>query len=303
MTDINEIKSLSICIVGINAEQYLRNCIDSIHSSGLLIPYEIIYVDNGSTDGTKTMLESGFPEVRTCWNAQNLGYAKANNQAISLAQYGTILLLNPDTIVKRGSIDELVDYLRQHPVSGLVGPKVLNSDGTFQAHCKRGEARPWEVFCYFFGLSNLFPRSRLFSGYLQGFLDEDQVNDVPAISGSCMMIRREVIDQIGSLDERYFAYQEDTDYCVQARKAGWKVTYVPTSIIIHYGGKGGTEHQPFMTIYVWHQSYFRYYKKQLAQDYFFLFNWFYYFLMGIKLGLSVLINIFRSNKHPGPKRG
>ncbi len=303
MTDLNEIKSLSICIVGINAEQYLRDCIHSIHSSALQIPYEIIYVDNGSTDGSKTMLGREFPEVSAFWNAQNLGYAKANNQAISLAQNGAVLLLNPDTIVKRGSINELVDYLRQHPGSGIVGPKVLNSDGSFQAHCKRGEARPWEVFCYFFGLSKLFPRSRQFSGYLQGFLDEDEVHDVPAISGSCMMIRREVIDQVGLLDERYFAYQEDTDYCVQARKAGWKVTYVPTSVIIHYGGKGGTEHQPFKTIYVWHQSYFRYYKKQLAQDYFFLFNWFYYILMGLKLALSVLINIFRSNKRPGPKRG
>jgi GT2 family glycosyltransferase len=303
MTALNEIKSLSICIVGINAEKYLRNCILSIHASTSQVPYEIIYVDNGSTDETKTMLEREFPEVRTIWNAQNAGYAKANNQAISLAQNNAILLLNPDTLVEHGSIDELVDYLCQHLGSGLVGPKVLNSDGSFQAHCKRGEARPWEVFCYFFGLSRLFPRSRLFSGYLQGFLDEDEVHDVPAISGSCMLIRREVIDQIGPLDERYFAYQEDTDYCVQARKAGWKVTYVPASVITHFGGKGGTEHQPFKTIYVWHQSYYRYYKKQLAQDYFFLFNYFYYFLMGVKLALSVLINIFRSNKRPGPKRG
>ena len=298
----DEKKKLSICIVGINSERYLRDCIDSIRSCGMLFPYEIIYVDNGSTDGTQGMLERAFPEVQTLWNGRNLGYAKANNQAINLSEGDFVLLLNPDTLVPQSSLPELVAYLVEHPQTGIGGPKVLNSDGSFQAHCKRGEARPWEVFSYFSGLSRLFPNSRIFSGYLQGFLSENETHEVPAISGSCMLIRRAVIEQIGLLDERFFAYQEDTDYCVQARKAGWKVTYVPASTVTHFGGRGGAGQQPFRTIFVWHQSYYRYYKKQLAQDYFFLFNWFYYLLMGIKFGVSVFINLFRSNKHPGPKR-
>lgn len=303
MTELKPIQKLSVCIVGINAASYLRNCLHSIAACGLAVPYEVIYVDNGSTDGTRAMLETEFPEVRAIWNGQNTGYARANNQGIRLTQDSAVLLLNPDTLVEPGSLNHLLDYLRQHPECGIAGPRVLNSDGSFQAHCKRGEARPWEVFCYFLGLSKLFPRSRVFSGYLQGFLDEYEIHNVPAISGSCMLIRREVMDQIGLLDERYFAYQEDTDYCVQARKAGWKVTYVPAAVITHFGGKGGTQHQPFRTIFVWHQSYYRYYKKQLAQDYFFLFNYFYYLLMGVKLAFSIFINLFRSNKHPGPRRG
>lgn len=296
-------QKLSICIVGINTETYLRQCIQSIAGSGLTFPYEIIYVDNKSNDGTRAMLESEFPEVKAIWNEENGGYAKANNQAMALTGHNPVLLLNPDTLVEPGSLNHLMDYLRQHPKCGIVGPRVLNSDGTFQAHCKRGEARPWEVFCYFLGLSRLFPRSPKFSGYLQGFLDEHQIHDVPAISGSCMLIRRDVIDQIGLLDERFFAYQEDTDYCVTARKAGWKVTYLPSAVITHFGGKGGTQQQPFRTIFAWHQSYFRYYRKHLAQDYFFLFNYFYYLLMGMKLVTSVVINLFRQNKRPGPKRG
>lgn len=296
-------KTFSICIVGINAQSYLRNCINSISSSGLTVPYEIIYVDNYSTDDTKSMLEREFPEVRTIWNSQNLGYAKANNQAINLNQSPYVLLLNPDTIVGPGSLNGLLDYLITHPKTGIAGPKVLNSDGSFQSHCKRGEARPWEAFCYFSGLSKLFPRSRLFSGYLQGFLDENEIHDVPAISGSCMLIRREVINHIGLLDERYFAYQEDTDYCVQARKAGWNVTYFPAAIVTHIGGKGGAEAQPYKTIIEWHRSYFRYYKKNLSGDYFFIFNWLYYLLMGVKLILSIVINFFRANKYVGPKRG
>lgn len=295
--------TLSICIVGINAEIYLRNCLYSIYSGGLTVPYEIIYIDNFSIDGTKQMLESEFAEVRTLWNPENVGYAKANNQAIRLTHSPFVLLLNPDTIAAPGSLSGLVDYMVNHPRAGIAGPKVLNSDGSFQQHCKRGEARPWEAFCYFSGLAKLFPKSRIFSGYLQGFLDENEINNVPAISGSCMLIRRGVIDQIGLLDERYFAYQEDTDYCVQARKAGWEVVYYPLSIVTHIGGKGGAEAQPYKTILEWHRSYFRYYNKNLAKDYFFLFNWLFYLLMGVKLALSVIVNFFRRQKHVGPKRG
>jgi hypothetical protein len=293
---------LSICIVGINSTQYLRDCIHSIQEGGLDLPYEIIYVDNGSTDNTLQMLRGEFPEVATLWNPANQGYARANNQAIQLARGGLVLLLNPDTLVPAGSLSALVSYLKEHPQTGIAGPKVLNSDGSFQAHCKRGEARPWEVFCYFTGLARLFPHNPHFSGYLQSFLDEDEIHQVPAISGSCMLIRRAVLEQIGLLDERFFAYQEDTDLCVRARKAGWQVTYMPAARITHFGGKGGSGHQPYRTIFVWHQSYYRYYRKHLAQDYFFLFNWFYYLLMGLKFGLSVVINLLRAEKRPGPKR-
>lgn len=303
MTNQADTPELSICLLGINAEEVLRGCIRSIHSSGLTVPYEIIYVDNASTDGTRKMLERDFPTVRTVWNKQNLGYAQGNNQAIRMTSSRYVLLLNPDTLVEPGSISGLMGYMNSHPQTGIAGPKVLNSDGSFQSHCKRGEARPWEVFCYFSGLAKLFPHSRTFSGYLLGFLDENEINHVPAISGSCMLIRREVIAQIGLLDEQFFAYQEDTDYCVRARKAGWKVTYAPTSKIIHFGGKGGAGAQPYKQIFVWHQSYFRYYRKQLAQDYFFLFNWFYYGLMALKLAASLIINLFRVNKHAGPTRG
>lgn len=303
MTQASSTPDLSICIVAIDAGEVLRDCLNSIRENAPSGTYQVIYVDNGSSDGTRQMLEQDFPEVKTIWNSKNLGFAKANNQAIQTTRSRYVLLLNPDTLVKPGSLDLLMNYLSDHPKTGIIGPKVLNADGSFQAHCKRGEARPWEVFCYFSGLSRLFPHSPKLSGYLQGFLDEDATNNVPAISGSCMLIRREVIDQIGMLDERFFAYQEDTDYCVSARKAGWFVTYLPAAQIVHFGGKGGAGAQPFRQIFVWHQSYFRYYKKQLAQDYFFLFNWFFYALMVIKLAASLTLNLFRKNRHAGPNRG
>ena len=138
-----------------------------------------------------------------------------------------MLLLNPDTIVLPGAFNELVAYLESHPEVGICGPKVLNRDGTLQKACQRGVSRPWAAFSYFSGLSALFPHSKFFGGYLLNYLDEDEIHEVDGISGSCMLIRRQVIEQIGYLDERFFAYQEDADYCFQAKKAGWKVVYLP----------------------------------------------------------------------------
>jgi len=300
---MNQLLDLSICIVTLNAQQYLENCLDSIkkHADGLA--YEIIVVDNGSSDETTQMLKEKYPEVVLIENEQNLGFAKPNNQAIAASQPGKyILLLNPDTLVYGSSLQGLVSFAEEHPKAGVVGPKVLNGDGTFQKHCKRGEARPWETFCYFLGLSRLFPKAKFFSGYLQTYLDENETHEIPAISGCCMLIRRETFNTIGGLDEDLFAYQEDTEYCVRARKSGWKVYYTPDAQITHYGGKGGSRAQPYKAIYKWHQSYYIYYNKHLAQDYFFLFNWFYYLVMLLKLCFSLFINLFRQEKHAGPNR-
>ncbi|GAP13949.1 predicted glycosyltransferases [Longilinea arvoryzae] len=294
---------LSICIVGINAFDYLQKCLESIIASKIDVNYEIIYIDNHSTENGIDPIRTQFPMLIIIQNPQNKGFARANNQGIRIAKGKYILLLNPDTIVEENAIPRMIDYLRQNPDTGIVGPKVLNSDGSFQPHCKRGEARPWEVICYFSRLSSLFPHNPFFSGYLQGHLDENQTHHVPSISGCCMLIRREALDQIGLLDEVFFAYQEDTDYCVRARKAGWNVTYFPSAQIVHFGGKGGANAQPLKAIFEWHRSYYYYYRKNLSQDYFILVNWFFYCLMLLKLIFSLIINSFRKEKYAGPKRG
>jgi GT2 family glycosyltransferase len=312
---------LSICIATLNACDYLQNCLRSIFEQPSqlnitsaapgapdqaveqpILNIELIVVDNGSTDSTIAMLQTEFPTVRLIRNDTNLGFARPINQALhaSLGKY--LLLLNPDTIVLSGSINELVAYLESNPEVGICGPKVLNRDGTLQKACRRGVSRPWAAFSYFSGLSSLFPHSKFFGGYLLNYLDEDETHQVDGISGSCMLIRRQVIEQIGYLDERYFAYQEDADYCFQAKNCGWKVVYLPTSQIIHFGGQGGSRVQPYRSIYEWHRSYYLYYRKNLARDYFILFNWFYYFLMGLKLVLALTANAFRTNKFAGPRR-
>lgn len=274
---------LSICLVPLNALEYLEPLLDSIqkHTSGL--SYEVIMVDNGSTDGTSDWIEQHHPEISLIRNQANLGFTRGNNQAMALAKGDFLLLLNPDTLLTEDCFGPQIAYLRENTEVGITIPKVLNADGSFQQQSRRGDARPAEVFGYFLKLGKLFPKKRALNGYLQSWLPEDEVAEVKAVSGSCMFIRREVYEQIGGLDEQFFAYQEDSDYCMRARQSGWKVMYVPLSSIIHYAGEGGSKTQPFYSIFQWHRSYYLYYRKHFAREHFFLFNWFYYLVMIAKL--------------------
>jgi GT2 family glycosyltransferase len=294
--------NLSICIVTLQARDYLRDCLHSIAKNPPSGEYEIIVVDNGSTDGTLDMLSGEFPQVQGIYNAQNKGYTAPMNQALRASRGAYVAQLNPDTLLNPGAFDELIGFLECHPEAGICGPKVLNPDGTLQGPCRRGESRPWAVITYFTGLYRLFPRSKFFGGYLMNYMDEDTTHEVAGVSGSCMLIRREVIRQIGYLDERFFAWQEDADYCFRARQAGWQVYYVPRARIVHYGGRGGSRIEPFRSILQWHKSYWLYYRKNLAKDYFFVLNWLYDGLILAKLLWALLVNALRKEKYAGPRR-
>jgi len=287
---------LSICIITLDARDYLRACLESIRKYSPALSYEIIVADNASTDGTVEMLARDYPQVRVIRNPQNFGFSKPVNQMLAVAQGDFFVLLNPDTLLVEDVFTPLVAYLRAHPEVGIAIPKVVNADGSLQVQSRRGEARPAEVFGYFFRLGKLFPRSRKLNGYLQSWLPENEIAEVKAVSGSCMFIRRETYQQVGAFDEQFFAYQEDSDYCLRARQAGWKVMYVPLAKIIHFGGQGGSSAQPVQSLYQWHRSYYLYYRKHFAKDYFFLFNWFYYGMMALKLLLALLVNQFKPHK-------
>jgi GT2 family glycosyltransferase len=293
---------LSICIVNYQARDYLNNCLRSIIANPPQGDYEIIVVDNGPTDGSVKMLQAEFPKVAVIENPANLGFTAPTNQALRRATGQFLLLLNPDTLLHPQAFDRLIAFMQQHPQVGICGPKVLNTDGSLQAPCRRGESRPWAVISYFLRLHRLFPDSRLFGGYLLNYIDEDVTHEVAGVAGSCMLVRRQVVDQIGYLDERFFAYQEDADYCFQARRAGWQVYYLPTAQVTHFGGEGGSRVQPYRSIFAWHRSYWLYYRKNLASDYFFLFNWAFYLVMLVKLLLTLLVNLLRPVKSAGRQR-
>lgn len=293
---------LSLCIPTLNAKNLLRDCLRSIYTNTHRVTFEIIVVDNHSQDGTLEMLRDEFPDVRVIANDYNAGYTKPTNQALRVSTGRYALLLNNDTLILPNALDQLVEFADAHPEIGIVTPKVLNRDGTLQKQCRRGLATPWELFCYFSGLAARFPNDPRFAGYLLTYLDENTAHPVAAVSGSCMLIRRAVIEQIGLLDERFFAYQEDTDYCYRAGQAGWQVYYYPGARIIHLGGQGGSRAQPYRSIWEWHRSYFLYYRKNLAARYFFLFNWFYYFVMLLKLLSALMINFLRKEKFAGSRK-
>lgn len=279
---------ISFCIVSFNTQEVLRDCLNSLLENPVHIPYEIIVIDNHSIDGTADMLRSEFPAVKLVINDVNRGYTAPMNQALRMARAERFFVqLNPDTLILPGSFDCLVDYMGTHPEVGICTPKVLNRDGTLQKQCRRSAARPWDTIAYFLKLYRLNPKSRLFNGYLMGYFDEDETHEVEACSGSCMLIRREVVDQVGYLDEQFFAWQEDADFCFRTRQAGWKIIYVPSARIVHFGGQGGSQIQLTQSIIEWHRSYYLYYRKNLAKDYFFLFNGLYYCAMFLKLCLAL----------------
>ena len=294
--------SLGICIVTRQSREEVLECLTSLFEKSQGVDLQVVVVDNNSQDGTIEEIRLKFPNVNLIRNNENLGFSRAVNQGLKTLDARYYLLLNPDTIILDNALQTIVQFMEDTPLAGICIPKVLNRDGTLQYQCRRGEARPWEVFSYFLGLARLFPKDQRFTGYLLNHLDNDKINEVKAVSGSCMLIRREVIEQIGYLDERYFAYQEDTDYCVHARQAGWKVYFVPTAQVIHYGGRGGSGVNPYFGVFQWHRSYYLYYRKNLAKDYPFWFHPFYYFAMLAKMVINLMVVLLSREKIVGTRK-
>lgn len=292
---------VSVCIVTLRAKDLLRDCLQSL-AENTQVSCEVIVVDNGSQDGVAEMLAEEFPQVRFVENVENLGYTHPMNQAMRLGRGRYLMQLNPDTLALPAAVDRLVEFMDAHPEVGICGPKVLNRDLTLQKPCRRGEPTPLAVIAYFSGLAALFPRSQRLGQYLMSYMDENEIHPVAGVAGSCMLARRSMAEQLNFLDETFFAYQEDADFCRRARDCGWQVMYNPQAQIIHFGSQGGSRVQPYRSIFEWHRSYYRYYRKHLAQNYFFLFNWAYYLAMLGKLALSLLVNFLRSDKFAGSRK-
>lgn len=228
---------LSIIVVNYNVKEFLHNLLCSIEKASAEIKTEIIVADNASEDGSVEFIKEKFPSVTLIENKSNLGFSKANNLGLKIASGKYLLLLNPDTLVQENTFTEMIKFFDSHPEAGLAGCKILNPDGTLQLACRRSFPGPWTSFCKVTGLSSLFPKSKLFARYNLTYLDENEINEVDAISGSFMMLRKEVYKKIGGLDEIFFMYGEDLDWCYRVQKAGYKVYYVPSTQILHYKGE------------------------------------------------------------------
>ena len=218
---------LSIIIVSWNTSGLLRQCLNSIYETSCRFSFEVIVVDNGSSDDSVSMVEECFPSVILLKNGKNLGFACANNQGLATGQGRYFMLLNSDTIVLPGAVDALVEAANRHPEVGVIGPKLLNMNGTLQ--------QSWSSFPSF--VSELVGRNFRIRRPVP---DVPNMYDVDWIMGACMLVRSETIQDVGKMDEDYFFYSEETDWCFRIKKKNWKVWYLASTEIYHVGG-GSTD--------------------------------------------------------------
>lgn len=228
---------LSVIIVNYQVKFFLEQALLSVHRASQRLRVEVIVVDNASTDGSTELLRDNFPWVRAICNSQNVGFARANNQAIAQAKGKYVLLLNPDTVVAEDTFDRCFAFMETHPEAGGLGVKMVDGSGVFLPESRRGFPDPFVAFCKTFGLSALFPKSRVFNRYYLGYLDAGQTHPADVLSGAYMWLRREALDRSGTLDESFFMYGEDIDLSYRITQAGYLNYYFPETTIIHYKGE------------------------------------------------------------------
>ncbi|MDZ4715993.1 MAG: glycosyltransferase family 2 protein [Cytophagales bacterium] len=226
---------ISIIIVSWNARTHLRNCLNSIRDQGAPVVREVIVVDNASTDGSPEMVAAEFPEVNLIQTGKNLGFAKANNVGIRQAKGTLLALINSDVLIHAGCLQKLADFLDDNAQAGLVGPKVTGGDGLLQLTCGcLPNIR--NTLCEFLLLHQIFPRSRWFSGFQLRELAYARPEAVEVLSGCFWLARRDAVEKVGGLDERFFFYAEDIDWCKRFSDGGWKIFLVPVANATHFGG-------------------------------------------------------------------
>ncbi|MFC1559535.1 glycosyltransferase family 2 protein [Candidatus Margulisiibacteriota bacterium] len=294
-------QDLSIIIANHNSKEYLDRCLSSVVKTASDISHEIILVDNASSDGSVKLVREKYPQVKVIENGENLGFSKASNKGIRSAAGKYIMLLNNDVLIKERALKKLVDFLRENSDAGAVGPKLLNIDGTIQHQCRRDFPTPMNAFFYFSGLGRLFPKNKSLNAYLRTYLDDEVVGAVDSLCGASMVVRKEAIKKIGLLDEDYFMYGEDLDWCYRIKKAGWKIYYQPQAEIVHYGGRTSRQNS-YKNIYEFHKAMRLFYRKHYAGRRPRLVNWGVYLGIWLKYLVDLAKNFLRREKTVGSKK-
>ena len=245
---------LSIIIVNWNTKDLLLQCLESVYQTIKRVEMEVFVVDNGSMDGSIAAAKGRFPEVKFIQNEINLGFARANNQALSLAKGRYLLLLNPDTQVKKGAMERLISFMDAHPEAGGAGAQLLNSDGSRQNSIANFPSLATELLNKSL-LRWFFPSA--FPGKERNYPEPIEVDSV---IGACMVVKRDAIEPVGLLDEGYFLFLEETDWCYRMRRTGWKIYHVPQAEIYHFQGKG-VEMEKKKARVEYYRSLYRFFKK------------------------------------------
>lgn len=228
---------LSIIIVSYQVKYFLEQCLHAVCAAIQNIEAEVWVVDNASTDGTVNYLQVKFPQVKFIINTNNVGFAKANNQALHRCSGKYVLYLNPDTIVPEDCFEQCIHFMNQHEEAGAMGIKMIDGSGTFLPESKRSFPTPMNSLFKLTGLSKLFPRSKTFARYALTYLDENRNHEVDVLSGAFMFCRKEIIVLLNGFDEAFFMYGEDIDLSYRIQKAGYKNYYFGENAIIHFKGE------------------------------------------------------------------
>ncbi len=261
---------LSIIIVNFNTKDLTKLCLDSIHkwSEGAL--WEIIVVDNGSTDGSREMLRK-YTGITLILNKKNLGFAKANNKGIHIAKGKYILLLNSDTELRQDSVRTMLRFMDGHLKAGAATCRLDLPSGAMDPACHRGFPTPWVSLTYLTGLERIFPKSKLFGRYHMGYKNLTIPHQVDVISGAFFLARREAIDQVGLLDEDYFMYAEDIDWAYRFKQKGWEIWFNPEATVLHkkkQSGRSNLLRSRAVTTEIYFHTYnWLFFKKHYAKKY------------------------------------
>ena len=276
---------ISIIIVTWNSQEFIRNCLDSIFLLPDKVGYEIMVVDNGSSDDTPKIVQEFYPKVNLIENRENLGYAKANNQGMEESQGKYILLLNPDTQLMENSLASMYEFMEGNPWVGALGPKLLNPDKSIQPSCREFPSFStliWE----FSGLSIAFHKSRIFGRWRMGYFTFDQPREVDQPMGSCLMLKRETLNDVGFFDENFPMFFNDVDLCFRIKNAGWKIYFFPNAQVIHHKG-ASTRKVKRRMIWLSHLAFYKFFKKHKSG----LSNRLQLFFLCIPLFLSALLRM------------
>ncbi len=228
---------VSIVIVTWNSEPYIRRCLESVWTQDQGSSFEVIVVDNGSSDDTVPLIRRHFPGVRLLEQGANIGFPKATNIGLGEGRGTFFFLLNPDTEVRPGTLGRLAHFLKSHPEAGCVSPKIVETDGSVALFHVREFPNLSNAFFRHFGLRKIFPRNRLFGRETFGDWNYASTRRVPCLHGAALMLPRTTIAAVGGLDEQLPMYFEDLDLCARIAKAGKLLYYEPAAIVVHHGGK------------------------------------------------------------------
>ena len=291
---------LSIIIVNYKSKDFTEGCIKSIYENTSNISFEIIVVDNNSADGCIDMLIEKYSDVKGYQNTENAGFSKANNIGVEIAIGRYLLFLNPDTVIIDRALEKMVEFLDVNVKVGVAGCRVENIDGSLQRACRRSIPTPMSSFFKLTGLSKMFPKSKLMSKYNLSYMNENEEIEVDAVSGAFLIFRREVFQDIGGLDEDYFMYAEDIDFCYRAKKKGWKVMYYPEARITHFKGES-SKHLSMKATKAFYDSMIIFFRKNLGKQTFFLMRFVIYFGIWVLKQVAVLKVLLSGRRKVGSK--